>query len=192
MSPALLGSALTHRRLTSFLGLLGLWAVWVFILPNVAIRISQNLEPVDSVYATESEAAEVRWTVRKEMKAAENAFYERFYKRPDLPSEGHAALSPEQYREQARLRSALPYCASKDSATWYLVFFIINKPAGWFHPPRRVARPQTPVTLQPESRSYPAQTGMMSCRILKGGEIPRNTISNGKGECKEQSRSKTL
>ena len=99
------GSALTHRRLTSFLGLLGLWAVWVFVLPNVAIRIAQNLEPVDSVYATESQAAEVRWTVKKEMKAAENAFYERFWKRPDLPSEGHAALSPEQYRELGRGRN---------------------------------------------------------------------------------------
>ena len=99
------GSALTHRRLTSFLGLLGLWSVWIFVLPNLCVRIAQNLEPVDSVYTTEKKAAEVRWEVRREKKAAELAFYERFRKRQDFPSEGFSALSPEQYNEMGWGRS---------------------------------------------------------------------------------------
>ena len=60
------GSALTQRRLTSFLGLLGLWTVWIFIMPNLAMRAAQSLEPVDSIYEQERQTNKVIW----EMEAA--------------------------------------------------------------------------------------------------------------------------
>ena len=46
-------SALTHRRLNAFLGLLGLWTVWVFITPNLGVGTAQMIEPVNSIYEQE-------------------------------------------------------------------------------------------------------------------------------------------
>ena len=43
-------SALTHRRMTAFLGLLGLWAVWVFVIPNLALDAASRLAPIASTY----------------------------------------------------------------------------------------------------------------------------------------------
>ena len=107
------GSALTHRRLTSFLGLLGLWSVWIFILPNICVRIAQNLEPVNSVYTIEKQAAEVRWEVRKEKKAAEIASNRSFLKRHNikLGPEGARSMSPKMYRKMGgeRAKALAPF-----------------------------------------------------------------------------------
>ena len=107
------GSALTHRRLTSFLGLLGLWSVWIFILPNLCVRIAQNLEPVNSVYTTEKQAAEVRWEVRREKKAAEIASNRSFLKRHNikLGHEGVRSMSPKMYRKMGgeRAKALAPF-----------------------------------------------------------------------------------
>ncbi len=61
----LLVSALTHRRMTAFLGLLGLWAVWIFVSPNLAVRAVRNISPVMGVYDLERQAAESRWEIRE-------------------------------------------------------------------------------------------------------------------------------
>ena len=91
------GSALTHRRLTSFLGLLGLWVLWIFIVPNLAVRIAQTAEPADSIYDTENQAVRARWGVRKERRQAELAFYRDYYSRPEV--KGLVSMSEETYQK---------------------------------------------------------------------------------------------
>jgi len=44
----LCASALTHRRMTAFLSLLGLWTLWVFVAPDVAVRLARRMAPVES------------------------------------------------------------------------------------------------------------------------------------------------
>ena len=58
-------SALTHRRMTAFLGLLGLWTVWVFVVPNVSWRISQSLLPIENFYGLEKQSDGLRWEAIK-------------------------------------------------------------------------------------------------------------------------------
>lgn len=53
-------SALTHRRVTAFLGLLVLWTMWLFIVPNVALRAGLSLMPGESVYAVDREVLRMR------------------------------------------------------------------------------------------------------------------------------------
>ena len=61
----LLASSLTHRRMVAFLGLLGLWTIWVFIVPDMALRVSRNTVPVQSIYDTERRVSALRWETRE-------------------------------------------------------------------------------------------------------------------------------
>ncbi|MDP6778261.1 MAG: ABC transporter permease subunit [Candidatus Latescibacteria bacterium] len=57
----LMVSALTHRRLTAFLCLLGMWTAWLFVIPNLAVRISRAVAPSTSFNAAERKAYAARW-----------------------------------------------------------------------------------------------------------------------------------
>jgi ABC-type transport system involved in multi-copper enzyme maturation permease subunit len=70
-------SALTHRRMTAFLGLLGLWTVWLFIVPNLAVRAARSLTPAESVYDLERRSSALRWEVRGEKQAERDAYFRR-------------------------------------------------------------------------------------------------------------------
>ncbi len=41
----LLVSALTRRRMTAFLGLLGLWTIWIFVVPDLSVSFARLLRP---------------------------------------------------------------------------------------------------------------------------------------------------
>ena len=53
-------SSLSHRRMTAFLGLLGLWTVWLFILPNTAVDVSLQSVSTPSVYELQRQGDELR------------------------------------------------------------------------------------------------------------------------------------
>ena len=71
------GSALTHRRMVAFLGLLGLWTVWLFILPDVASRTAESLVPVRSIYNLEKASIELRWEIKKQEQDERDAYWRR-------------------------------------------------------------------------------------------------------------------
>ena len=80
-------SAFTHRRLTSFLILLGLWTIWVFIAPNLAVGAARALNPVESVYKLERQVNYARMKgMPEELKDAHKLVEERFQKRHGLKS----------------------------------------------------------------------------------------------------------
>ncbi len=70
-------SALTHRRMTAFLGLLGLWTVWLYVLPNLAVDAAQHFASVGSVYDTDRQVSELREEIRKARGAEVDAYWEK-------------------------------------------------------------------------------------------------------------------
>lgn len=54
-------SALCQRRITSFLVLVGLWALWVFAIPNLAVRVSEAVYRADRFDDLEAEGNRLRW-----------------------------------------------------------------------------------------------------------------------------------
>ncbi len=61
----LLVSALFHRRLTAFLVLLGLWTMWLFVVPNLALDLAGRLAPVDSIYGAQKQEIALYAEVKK-------------------------------------------------------------------------------------------------------------------------------
>ena len=57
-------SAMTHRRMTAFLGLLSLWTLWIFVVPNLALDAATRLIPVRSFYDGQKRAVEAGWKTR--------------------------------------------------------------------------------------------------------------------------------
>ena len=89
-------SALTHERLTSFLALMGLWTIWIFIVPNLALRAAQILEPAGSIYAQEREGNKIHWKLRTEYRAEGDRVTERFGRRYGLGfPDGLSSMSKE-------------------------------------------------------------------------------------------------
>ena len=70
-------SALTHRRITAFLGLLGLWAVWLFVIPNLAVDTARRLVPVTSIYDMERQHGALREEIRKQRGPEIDAYWKR-------------------------------------------------------------------------------------------------------------------
>jgi len=70
-------SALTHRRMVAFLGLLGLWTVWLFVIPNLAVRAAQRLAPDTGIYQMDKTLGELRWEVREKRREALHMYWER-------------------------------------------------------------------------------------------------------------------
>lgn len=54
------GSALARDRSTALLMLLGLWVVWLFVVPNAALRVGRALAPVTSLYELQAENIRLR------------------------------------------------------------------------------------------------------------------------------------
>ena len=73
----LCASALTHRRMTAFLGLLGLWTLWLFVVPNLSVRASRSLTPVESAYDLERRCSALRWEIRGKRQAEGEAYWRR-------------------------------------------------------------------------------------------------------------------
>ena len=67
-------SALTHRKMTAFLSLLGLWTIWVFIVPDMAVRISRRLVPVESSVEIRIKANELLWEIKAKKQGAKRTF----------------------------------------------------------------------------------------------------------------------
>jgi ABC-type transport system involved in multi-copper enzyme maturation permease subunit len=59
-------SAMCQRRLTSFLSLIALWSIWIFVIPNLAVRASQRLYPIDGIYDVDRKTNTLRWETLKE------------------------------------------------------------------------------------------------------------------------------
>ena len=53
-------SALSHRRVTAFLGAVGLWAIWTFALPSLALDLAGRIVPADSFYKVQNAADQLR------------------------------------------------------------------------------------------------------------------------------------
>ncbi len=70
-------SALTHRRMTAFLGLLGLWTVWLFVVPNLAVDAARRLSPIRSIYDLDRRSSALREEVRKGREAEEKGYWQR-------------------------------------------------------------------------------------------------------------------
>ncbi|OGG54967.1 MAG: hypothetical protein A3F84_27480 [Candidatus Handelsmanbacteria bacterium RIFCSPLOWO2_12_FULL_64_10] len=75
---SLLMSALTHRRMTAFLGLLGLWTVWLFIVPNVAVDAARRLAPASSVYDLQRQGDALWWKMQEGYQEDWEAYYRLF------------------------------------------------------------------------------------------------------------------
>ncbi len=67
-------SALTHRRITAFLGLLVLWTAWIFVVPNVALEIALRAAPARSDYDLEAHDQGARREAREGRAAAIDAY----------------------------------------------------------------------------------------------------------------------
>ena|GEM_PF-1523171 len=76
ISFGLLLSAVTHRRMTAFLALMGLWTVWVFIVPNLGLRIAQSVEPVASAYELKRQSHALRWETNLARNREQSAYWE--------------------------------------------------------------------------------------------------------------------
>jgi ABC-type transport system involved in multi-copper enzyme maturation permease subunit len=70
-------SALTHRRMTAFLGLLGLWTTWLFVIPDMAVRIAENLTPVESSVDLQKRADVLLWEIEAKRGVEVNAYWKR-------------------------------------------------------------------------------------------------------------------
>lgn len=70
-------SASTHRRMTAFLSLLCLWTVWIFVVPDIALRIARRLSPVESIYDVEKRIDTIRWEIRTRKVEELRAYRER-------------------------------------------------------------------------------------------------------------------
>jgi ABC-type transport system involved in multi-copper enzyme maturation permease subunit len=77
-------SALTQRRVNAFLVLLGLWIVWIFVVPNLATRIAHGAVPVDSVYELDRNGNDLRWEVMQARNAEQDRLDETL---PNTPME---------------------------------------------------------------------------------------------------------
>ena len=85
----LLVSAACQRRLTAFLILLGLWAAWIFIIPNLALYLGRAIHPAGSYYAHELANYAKRWEVIKQSRKEIDAHWsgvdqEHFHDLPEL------------------------------------------------------------------------------------------------------------
>ena len=71
----LLVSALSQRRMTAFLVVLGLWTIWLFAVPNLAVLLAQGMAPVESIYRTEEKANAFRWDIREAREAESRQYW---------------------------------------------------------------------------------------------------------------------
>ena len=70
-------SALTHRRMTAFLALLSLWAVWVFVVPSLAVDAARRLAPARSSFDLQKQAGTMHWETRMNQASEKRAYHQR-------------------------------------------------------------------------------------------------------------------
>lgn len=70
-------SSLTTRPLTAFLYLLGLWAFWVFVVPNLAVEAAEKLIQPVSVYDVEERVTRLRGEVESERQRELDEYWSR-------------------------------------------------------------------------------------------------------------------
>ena len=93
-------SASTHRRLTAFLSLLCLWTIWIFVVPDIAVRIARYLSPVESIYDMEKRIDTIRWEMRARKVEEIGAYQER------TRVENLDSITPVQQEEAQRVHRA--------------------------------------------------------------------------------------
>lgn len=93
-------SASTHRRLSAFLSLLCLWTIWIFVVPDLAVRFARYLSPVESIYEMEKRIDSIRWEMRARKMEEIRAYRER------IRVENRGALTPAQQEEAERVHRA--------------------------------------------------------------------------------------
>ena len=93
-------SASTHRRLTAFLSLLCLWTIWIFVVPDIAVRFARYLSPVESIYDMEKRIDTIRWEMRARKVEEIGAYQER------TRVENLDAITPAQQEEAERVHRA--------------------------------------------------------------------------------------
>ena len=71
-------SALAHRRMTAFLALLGLWTLWLFVIPNLAVRVAQSWAPSEGIYRMDKDLNVLRWKVRDSRQEEIKAFWNQY------------------------------------------------------------------------------------------------------------------
>lgn len=81
VSFGLLASALTHRRSAALLGLLAVWALMVFIIPNAALRLAESVIPVENFYSLDRTSNQLRWEMGRRMHADRNEFWRENFRR---------------------------------------------------------------------------------------------------------------
>ena len=120
-------SAMTYRRMTAFLALLGLWTVWVFVIPNVAVDVSRRIDPADSIYDMEKAFDTVRRDIRNDRIAEYREF--KYETPPDVIEsmnqlrKGRVSRTSKEYRQlieqmtTARRKAYMPYRLTVD-AKW--------------------------------------------------------------------------
>ena len=93
-------SAFTQRRATAFLVLLAVWAVWVFVVPNVALRAARHLAPVTSIYQLEKRIDGYRWDSLKSTRSEGNAFRQKKIEEVQRAAEADRSALQDRLREE--------------------------------------------------------------------------------------------
>jgi ABC-type transport system involved in multi-copper enzyme maturation permease subunit len=104
-------SALTHRRMTAFLGLMSLWALWVFVIPDAAVRVARRLVPVESFVAISKRGESLRVEIAKEKRADFQAYMKQHppdRTRTPLPQNWSSMSGEERQAFQRRAWEAIP------------------------------------------------------------------------------------
>lgn len=70
-------SALTYSRVLSFLLLVGLWSLWVFVLPNAAVRAAEAVVEVEEFSLLERENERLRWNLGERTREARYGYWSR-------------------------------------------------------------------------------------------------------------------
>lgn len=107
-------SALVSRRLTAFLALLGLWALWIFVVPNVALDMARRLVPVRSYYRLQKEANALDWKIRKNITSEMQA-----YEAEARVANGDSLSQAEQERLGAAYRQARYKIETRGDAQYF-------------------------------------------------------------------------
>ena len=101
-------SGLTHRRGVAFLGLLVLWTVWIFVVPNLAVDVGQHMTPVgQSIYDLNQRRVSILQKTRTEARAERQAYFQR----NPVPESGERTEAQQQVVNEINDRWQIEYYA---------------------------------------------------------------------------------
>ena len=99
-------SALTHRRMTAFLCLLALWALWIFVAPNLAVDVARYSIPLHpNFYELQKQRVQLRKEIGAELRAEmRDYFRSTFTQDPSTLSDAQKAKVQQEMKEaQSRI-----------------------------------------------------------------------------------------